>query len=66
MEKYIVYRHYNNTLYWTCERIELTEKELKEYLSKYHQELKNIEVFKKKEKIKIKIDVNISLNKEAE
>lgn len=66
MEKYIVYRHYNNTLYWTYERVELTKKELKEYLSKYHQELKNIEVFKKKEKIKIKIDVNISLNKEAE
>ena len=41
--------------------IELTKKELKNYLFKHQTELENIEVFKKSEKTKININVNIDI-----
>jgi hypothetical protein len=61
MEKFIVYRYYNTILYCTYERVELTKKELKNYLFKHQTELENIEVFKKSEKTKININVNIDI-----
>lgn len=61
MEKFIVYRHYNSILYWTYERVELTKNELKEYLFNHQSELKNIEIFKKKERTKININVSIDI-----
>ena len=61
MEKFIVYRYYNAILYCNYERVELTKKELKNYLFKHQTELENIEVFKKSEKTKININVNIDI-----
>lgn len=59
MPKYIAYRKYNNLLYWTYERIELTEKELTEYIKKHLRELKDIEIFTRENKAKIDIKVGI-------
>lgn len=61
MEKFIVYRYYNSILYWTYERVELNKNELKEYLFNHQSELKNIEIFKKKERTKININVSIDI-----
>ena len=61
MEKFIVYRYYNSILYWTYERVELTKNELKEYLFNHQSELKNIEIFEKKERTKININVSIDI-----
>lgn len=61
MEKFIVYRYYNTILYGTYERVELTKKELKEYLFNHQSELKNIEIFKKEERTKININISIDI-----
>ena len=61
MEKFIVYRYYNTILYGTYERVELTKKELQEYLFNHQSELKNIEIFKKDERTKININVSIDI-----
>lgn len=59
MKKYIAYRYYNAILYWTYERVELTEKELNKYIKNHLSELKNIEIFTRKDKVKIDINVNL-------
>ena len=61
MEKFIVYRYYDAILYWTYERVELTKKELKNYLFKHQSELEKIEIFKKEERMKININVSINI-----
>lgn len=61
MKKFIVYRYYNTILYWTYERVELSKKELKNYLLKHQGELKNIEIFKKEERAKVNINVSIDI-----
>lgn len=61
MKKYIVYRYFDNVLFYTYERVELTEKELKDYLYEHQTELKNIEVFKEEGKCKVEMQVDITL-----
>lgn len=58
-KKYIVYRYYNAILYWAYERIELSEKELEQYIEKHLGELKNIEIFTRENKIQLEVNVNI-------
>lgn len=61
-KNYIVYRYFLNAImFWTYERLELSEKELKKYIVKHQNEMKNIEVFRKSERIKISIDVNVEI-----
>lgn len=59
LKKYIVYRYFNNLMFWNYERIELSEKELEPYIEKHLGELKNIEIFTRENKIKLEINVNI-------
>lgn len=58
-KKYIVYRYFNNLMFWNYERIELSEKELEPYIEKHLGELKNIEIFTRENKIKLEINVNM-------
>lgn len=59
MGTYIAYRHYNNGIFWTYERVELIEKELLKYIKRHLGELKNIEIFTKENKITININVEM-------
>lgn len=60
-KKYVAYRYHNNFMYWSYERIELTEKELTPYIKKHLGELKNIEIFTMENKIKVEINVNLEV-----
>lgn len=62
MKKYIVYRKYS-TIFVSeqYERVELSEKELINYIEKHAGELKNIDIFETNNKVKI--DMNITLQK---
>lgn len=40
MKKYIAYRHYSTLLGWAYERIELTEKELTQYIKNHLRRIK--------------------------
>lgn len=64
-KNYIVYRYFFNTMLWTYERLELSEKELKKYIVKHQNEMKNIEVFFKSERVKISIDVNVEIEERS-
>ena len=67
MEKeFIVYRKDPTGMWTNYERKEQDKKELKEYISRYQNELEKIEVYKIKDKINVSIDMSISLNKEDE
>ncbi len=57
-KEYIVYRKISNIIY---ERLELSKRELKQYIEKHKYEIENIEVFHKTETVKIRVDVNISI-----
>ena len=49
MKKYIAYRYYNALIYWTYERVELTEKELTEYIKKHLRRIKKYRsIYKRK------------------
>ena len=58
---YIVYRKFSNIMYSTYERLELSKKELKQYIERHKYEIENIEVFHKTEIVKISVDVNVSI-----
>lgn len=63
--KYIVYEYINQYLFNPSryERHELkTDKELKDFLFKHQNNLKNIEIFKKSQKCEINIEINIKNN----
>lgn len=60
-EKFIVYRHYSNSMFWTYERLELSEKNLKKYIVKHQNEMKNIEVFRKSEIVEINVNVDVRI-----
>lgn len=50
MKKYIAYRYFNNIFYWTYERVELTEKELTEYIKKHLRRIKEYRsIYKRKQ-----------------
>ncbi len=60
-EKFIVYRYYLNSMFWTYERLELSEKNLKKYIVKHQNEMKNIEVFRKSEIVEINVNVDVRI-----
>ena len=66
MEEFIVYRYYFNGVFWTYEKLELPEKELKQYIAEHQNEMKNIEVFRKSERVEISVNVDVKIKKREE
>ncbi len=66
MKEFIVYRYYFNGMFWTYERLELPEKELKQYIAEHQNGMKNIEVFRKSERAEISVNVDVKIKKREE